>query len=74
MKTGKRSAALRLIVGATLVVVSFFFLATPWGFPPSSVEYSDPRLPFAPLLLIIGGVIMWLAAVAFEIVPKKAAG
>lgn len=74
MKTGKLSATLMLVVGATLVVVSFFFLAAPWGFPPSSVEYSDPRLPFAPLLLIIGGVIVWLAAVAFEIVPKRVAG
>ncbi len=67
----KACASCMLAIGAVLVVVSFFFLATPWGFPPTGVEHSDPRLPFAPLLFIIGGVLMWLAAVAFEVLPGK---
>lgn len=64
-------AYIMLAIGSLLLVLSYFFLAAPWGFPPGSVEFSDPRIPFAPTLFILGGVIMWLAAIVFEIGPKR---
>ncbi len=67
----KLIAGLMLVGGAVLVVASYFFLAAPWGFPPRGVEFSDPLMPFAPLLFVLGGIIMWLAAVVFEIMPVK---
>ncbi len=42
MRRGKTLAM--LIIGFSLMVVSYFFLAAPWGFPPSSVVYSNPRV------------------------------
>jgi uncharacterized membrane protein YedE/YeeE len=61
-------------VGIGLMAVSYLFLAAPWGFPPSSVEYSDPRVPFAPTLFILGVVVLFLAAVAYELVPERGHG
>jgi uncharacterized membrane protein YedE/YeeE len=59
-----------VILGFTLSAVSYFFLAAPIG-QPTSPAYSDPRLPFAPLFFIAGIALVFLAAVAYEIMPEK---
>jgi uncharacterized membrane protein len=59
-----------VILGFALAAVSYFLLAAPIG-QPTSPEYSDPRLPFAPLLFIAGIALVFLAAVVYEILPEK---
>jgi uncharacterized membrane protein len=59
-----------VILGFALAAVSYFFLAAPIG-QPTSPAYSDPRLPFAPLLFIAGIVLVFLAAAVYEIMPEK---
>lgn len=61
-------------LGLILMAVSFFYLAAPWGFPPSSVEHSDPRVPFAPAIFIVGVFMVFLAAVVYELLPEKVHG
>jgi uncharacterized membrane protein len=61
---------LMIVLGFTLQVVSYFFLAAPIG-QPTSPAYSNPRLPFAPLLFIVGIALVFLAAVVYELMPDK---
>lgn len=64
------ASLLMIVLGFTLQVVSYFFLAAPIG-QPTSPAYSDPRLPFAPLLFIVGIALVFLAAVVYELMPDK---
>ncbi len=59
MRRGKTLAM--LISGFSLMVVSYFFLAAPWGFPPSSVVYSNPRVVLVTPTLISLGEYSFLA-------------
>jgi uncharacterized membrane protein YedE/YeeE len=59
-----------VVLGFILSAVSYFFLAAPIG-QPTSPAYSDPRLPFAPLLFIAGIALVFLAAVVYVIMPEK---
>ena len=63
---------LMIMLGFALQAVSYFFLATPLGIP-TSPAYSDPRVPFAPLIFIIGVMLVFLAAVVYELIPDKQA-
>ena len=63
---------LMIVLGFALQAVSYFFLAAPLGIP-TSPAYSDPRLPFAPLIFIIGVMLVFLAAVVYELIPDKQA-
>lgn len=40
---------------------------------PSSPAYADPRLPFAPAVFIVGVMLVFLAAVAYELLPDRQA-
>ena len=53
-----------IIGGVTLMAISYFFLTAPWGQP-------NPRLQFAPLLLVIGVVTAFLSAVVYELLPDR---
>jgi len=59
-----------VIIGFALQGVSYFVLAAPWGIP-NSPAFSNPRLPFAPTLFILGVMIVFLAAVVYELLPEK---
>ncbi len=63
-------AILMIIAGFALQAVSYFLLAAPWGIP-TSPAYSNPRLPFAPSLFILGVMIVFLAAVVYELLPER---
>lgn len=68
---GRRAITLTMIfLGFGLQVVSYFFLAAPWGTPISPVQ-SNPRLPFAPALFIFGVMLVFLAAVVYELLPER---
>lgn len=62
---------LLVIGGFALQAITYFFLAAPWGFPPSTVAHSNPRVPFAPLLFIVGVVLVFLGAVFYELFPER---
>lgn len=59
------------VAGVIIAVGSYFLLAAPWGFPPASIRHSDPRLPFAPTLVVLGVVLVFLAAVIYELWPDR---
>lgn len=60
-----------IVVGLALMIVTYFFWAAPWGFPPSSEEYSNPRVEFAPAWFVLGVVMVFMAAVLYEVLPDK---
>ncbi len=63
-------AILMVVGGFALQAVSFFWLTAPLGIPTSPV-YSNPRIPFAPTLFILGVMLVFLAAVVYEILPER---
>ncbi|MFQ5921786.1 MAG: hypothetical protein ACE5M4_02985 [Anaerolineales bacterium] len=62
-------AVLMVVAGFALQAVSYFLLAAPIGIP-TSPAFSNPRLPFAPALFILGVMLVFLAAVVFELLPE----
>lgn len=68
----KPAFLLTLVVGIALAGAGFF-LSAPWG-PTSDPIYSDPRLPFAPLVFVAGVITIVLAPVVYELIPDKAEG
>ncbi len=61
---------LMVVGGFALQAVSYFLLAAPLGIP-TGVSFSNPRLPFAPTLFIVGVMVVFLAAVVYELLPDK---
>lgn len=61
---------LLVVAGFALQAVSYFFLAAPLGVPTSPV-YSNPRVPFAPAVFILGVMLVFLAAVVYELLPES---
>ncbi|MBI4497457.1 MAG: hypothetical protein HY689_06130 [Chloroflexi bacterium] len=61
---------LTLAAGLTLAAVSYFFLAAPLGLPAHE-GYSNPRMPYAPVLFILGVVLVFLTAVVYELLPEQ---
>ena len=59
-----------LLGGLALAVVSFFFFAAPIG-PTTGPEISNPRLPFAAGLFVLGVIFVFLSAVVYELWPDK---
>jgi uncharacterized membrane protein YidH (DUF202 family) len=67
----RTTIAIALVVaGFALQAVSHLFLAAPIG-TPTSVRFSDPRLPFAPALFILGVILVFVAAVVYELLPDR---
>lgn len=65
----RRSITLLMITGGLgLMTVSYFLLAAPWG--ASGVRNSDPRVPFAAALFVLGVVICFLSAVVYELLGQ----
>lgn len=68
----RRLLAGALIVGGLIIMaVSYLALAAPWGFPPSAESFSNPVVPFAAGIFVIGVLIFFLAAVAYELMPGE---
>lgn len=62
-------SAVIVVAGLTLAFVAYFVLAAPWGFPPDSVAHSNPRVPFAPTIFIVGVMLVLIAAIVYELWP-----
>ena len=56
---------LMIFTGLAVMIVSYFFLSAPWG--TNAVKYSNTRLQFAPLLFVAGVVLIFSAAVFYEV-------
>lgn len=54
--------------GFALQVASYFFLAAPLGVPVDE-SFSNPRLPFAAALFVIGVIMVFTAALVYELLP-----
>jgi hypothetical protein len=59
------------IIGFILQIVSFLFLAAPWGFPPSGPEHSEPVLQFSPMIFIAGVMLVFIAGILYEVIPDR---
>ena len=58
-----------LIVGVVLVVGSYFFLTAPFG--ADGVDNSNPRLQFAPAILVGGVILAFSSAIVYELLPER---
>ncbi|OGO22803.1 MAG: hypothetical protein A2144_07800 [Chloroflexi bacterium RBG_16_50_9] len=65
----KRMFVVTLLSGIALAVAGFL-LAAPIG-PTADPMYSDPRIPFAPLIFVIGIIVTILSPVVYELFPDK---
>ena len=66
----KNLTFLIVVLGFILQGVSFFYLSAPLG-TSTSEAYSNPVMPFAPLVFIVGVGLVFLAAVVYELLPDK---
>ncbi len=66
----KTLTILMVILGFAIQAVSFFYLAAPIGVVTNEA-FSNPRMPYAPVLFIVGVGTVFLAAVVFELLPDK---
>ena len=60
---------LMVVVGFALQAISYFALAAPWV--TAGVASGEPRVVGAPVLFIAGVVLVFLAAVVYELLPEK---
>ena len=61
-----------VVAGFALQAVAYLFWATPIG-KPTDVSFSNPRVPFAPVFFIVGVVLVFLAALVYELLPDRRA-
>ncbi|MBI4307621.1 MAG: hypothetical protein HY684_02320 [Chloroflexi bacterium] len=59
-----------LAIGVVLAAASYLFLAAPLGLPVSEGS-SNPRVPFAVGLFVLGVVLALLSAVVYELLPER---
>jgi drug/metabolite transporter (DMT)-like permease len=65
----RKRITLAMVVGGLLLMIGGYFLAAPWG--SATVENSNPNLPFSPLVFVIGVVMVFAAAVVYELLPDR---
>lgn len=58
-----------ILVGVVLMFLSYFFFAAPWGV--ETVANSNPRVPFAPGLFVLGVMLVFGSAVVYELLPDR---
>ena len=59
-----------LVTGLFLMAATYFRLAARIGIPQSPA-YSNPRMPFAGLVFIVGVMMVFLSAVIYELLPDE---
>jgi hypothetical protein len=63
-------AVVMVVSGFVLQAVSYLVLAAPFG-ATDGPDISNPRVEFAPLLFILGVVLVFAAAVVYELLPDR---
>jgi hypothetical protein len=59
-----------VLVGFGLQAVAYLVFAAPLG-TPTDVSHSEPRVPFAALLFIVGVGMVFSAAIVYEVLPDR---
>jgi hypothetical protein len=59
--------------GFALQVISYFFLAAPLGIAVNET-FSNPQVPFAGGIFILGVMLVFIAAVVYELLPEQWGG
>lgn len=59
-----------ILVGFGLQALAYLVLAAPLG-TPKDVSYSEPRMPFAALVFIVGVGMVFSAAIVYEVLPDR---
>jgi hypothetical protein len=67
----KTLTILMIVLGIALSGVSYFIWAAPISSSPMTAVSSDPRVPYAPTFFIVGIVLVFLAAVVYELLPDR---
>ncbi len=62
-----------LVAGFALQAVSYFLLGARLGIP-TSPAFSNPRMHFAALAFITGVVLVFVAAIVYELLPDREEG
>ncbi len=57
-----------IVVGVALMLLGYF-LAAPWG--AETVANSDPRVPFSPAIFVLGVIVVFSSALAYELIPNR---
>jgi prepilin signal peptidase PulO-like enzyme (type II secretory pathway) len=60
--------AAMIVIGIALMVLGYF-LSAPWG--ASSVANSNPTMPFAPAMFVLGVVVLFSSAIVYELIPNR---
>lgn len=58
-----------IATGIALMVVAYLGFAAPWG--ADGITNSDPRVPFAPVLFIVGVMLTFGSALVYEMFPER---
>jgi hypothetical protein len=67
----RKTIALLMVVGGfALQAITYFFLAAPVGTPVNEA-FSNPRVPFAAGLFVLGVMLVFIAAVVYELLPES---
>lgn len=66
----KTIVVIMVIGGFALQVASYFSFSAPLG-RSTSEFFSNPRIPYAPLFFILGIMLVFSAAVVYELLPDR---
>lgn len=61
---------LLVIAGFALQGVAFLAFGAPLG-TPSGSDFSNPRVPFASLIFVVGVALVFLSVIAYELIGAK---
>lgn len=59
-----------VVIGFATQAAAYLLLATPIG-RPTGPRFSNPRVPYAPAIFVAGVMLVFLAAVVYEIRPHR---
>jgi len=57
-----------IVIGFALMLLGYV-LAAPWG--GETGASSDPRLPFAPAVFVLGVITVFSSALVYELLPNR---
>jgi uncharacterized BrkB/YihY/UPF0761 family membrane protein len=58
------------VAGLALAIVSYLAMAAPLGIATEE-SFSNPRVPFAATLFIIGVALVFISAIVYEVLPDS---
>lgn len=65
----RKTATWSMVVIGLLLMVVGYFSSAPWG--ASTIGNSNPTFDFAPTLFVVGVVIVFAAALVYELLPNR---